>query len=646
MISTLSTALSGLNSARAAVENVANNVANEHTDGYKKRVVNTSEISNVSSTLYGSGVSVDSVSRTVNQYMYDNIMEESAKESYFSTMTNMLGDIESVFKETDTSGFSKDLNRYFQAIENLRSNPSSTIYQTDLKNQGAVVVDTLNRLYDGIEAQENIAQKALNRDVLRVNELLSEMSKINQTLDESHVASNVLLDKRDVLEKELGKYVDISVDRGTSDYELRIGGNVALRYGSNVRSFTVSQNEVAQKDKYLKEVTVAGNTFVKSSIEFSSGAFNTDDVIRYKFDNDTEVSLKFGESVTIDGVVQTADDSNYIRLLTHKINNEPLIKDKITAFNGTYQVDENGNKTTNDSSDNYLLIESDTSGPDGRFNGRIVIEEYSSALEDISNLDNKQVIYKDDYQSTEGSIKVDVELFDRDVTITSGSIKAYIENLQTDSGKNKFQKYKDDLDQFAKTLSDLTSQYIQKDDGSYLYGEMTIDGHAEEDGDTIDKNTNYIGNVVSGSNEKPDGLFSGSTVRSLSFNTDIVSYLDQPKLDYLSQLQWKEDISFKDGTQGELTSAGVLIDRESTSLASFFQKLNLDVSSDKESNDFLLETQEVVLFSLNTTYDNLVKVDKDEEMLDLVKFQAAYAANAKVITAIDEMIQIMLGLKQ
>ena len=46
------------------------------------------------------------------------------------------------------------------------------------------------------------------------------------------------------------------------------------------------------------------------------------------------------------------------------------------------------------------------------------------------------------------------------------------------------------------------------------------------------------------------------------------------------------------------------------------------------------------------SYNQLTKVDKDEELLNLMKFQATYTANAKIVTAIDEMIQTLLGLKR
>ena len=63
------------------------------------------------------------------------------------------------------------------------------------------------------------------------------------------------------------------------------------------------------------------------------------------------------------------------------------------------------------------------------------------------------------------------------------------------------------------------------------------------------------------------------------------------------------------------------------------------------NTDFLQETQSNVNQSIKSSYEQLTKVDKDEEMLNLIKFQSAYTANAKVITTINEMLQTLLGLK-
>jgi flagellar basal body rod protein FlgG len=58
------------------------------------------------------------------------------------------------------------------------------------------------------------------------------------------------------------------------------------------------------------------------------------------------------------------------------------------------------------------------------------------------------------------------------------------------------------------------------------------------------------------------------------------------------------------------------------------------------------DVQDTVKQSIQTSYDNLTKVDRDEEMLNLITFQAAYTANAKIVTAIDDMLQTLLGMKR
>ena len=88
--------------------------------------------------------------------MYDKFMQESTKANYLDKSSNMLGGIEKIFAETDSSGFSVDLNRYFQSVESLRTNPSSEVNRSYMKTQGAVIVESLQNLYSSIEKQAQI----------------------------------------------------------------------------------------------------------------------------------------------------------------------------------------------------------------------------------------------------------------------------------------------------------------------------------------------------------------------------------------------------------------------------------------------------------------------------------------------------------
>lgn len=746
MLNILNVAQTGLKVAQTQVENVMNNIANENTAGYKKRAVDVSELSHADSRITGRGITIDGVSRSTNIYMYQNLIREEAKLSDTSTLNSMLADIESIFSETDDSGLSADLNRYFSSIENLRTSPQNEIYKNDTINNAESLVLDLKTLYESIEAKENGTLTEVKDVVAEVNSILSNIGDISKQIQDSTGGEpNDLLDKRDALELELAKYIDVEIFRGDS-YQIKIGGATAVRFDTNVHQLNLIENYIPQKDVYALRnpsgitvidpvtqdyqstiknnftsfaapvseeqtmnlsgtatapvvflgTTVAGSlagddaaTTVtnivadKTNIISTWNASHPDqeikdiadngggqllityedfegdvpaignansngivftgslesvkglrDSITYTLDNTYSVTVTIGETIyeadgvtpaDIDGLgnsVVTAD--NIIQALVYQINQNQDIGGKITAYNGNYELDEKGNKILTSNPlhskyvapapgyvDRYLVIEANVDGEAGSFVGEVLIND-----SDIPGTTNRRAnIEKNENVSVVGTDDIHIEVYDKEINITGGSLNAMLENLKTDSGNNLFNKYKEMLDNFAKALSDFTDSYIEHDDGTYVYGTDAVSLNAD-----ADKGVGV-------------NLFSGASVKTLTFNRSSLNNLTQEKLDYLADLQWKENIDF-DGT-------GL----NTESFSSYFQTLRVVVADDRESVIFNEEAQGAVRESLQSSYDAITKVDKDEEMVELIKFQSAYEANAKVITVIDEMLQTLLGIK-
>ena len=627
MLSTLNVSQTGLNAAKIAVENVSNNIANENTPGYKKRVVQISELEQMDARFAGRGVNVDGTFRITSQYVYDKLISENSKLNYYDKLSNMLGNVESVFKETTDSGFTADLNRYYQSVENLRSNPNSQIYKTAVQNQGKILVESLQNLYTSIEKQQEGEKKELYSNVEGVNSILKEIGLLNERI-QKFGENNDLLDKRDQLELELSGYVDVSVSRDSGYYELKIGGETAISGNTNVRTLEVKEEETLQKDKFTLVDSSTNPSVVYDALkyneDFTPKTIDANDVISYKLNNEFEVSVTMGELISMDwdgdGSVTTeaVTTSNLTRALVYKINSNSDMKDLVTAYNGDYSIDANGNKITKNSQDNFLRIESNAGGIASEFDGRISIQNFDD-LGTLVSEEARKSIYRNESSSTNPESKVYVAIYDREVSVKNGIIRAQIENLSSDSPNNKFQVYLDKLDAFAQTLADISDKYIKTGTDNYIYGEAASD--------------ESLGEITS------IGLFSGSSIKTLKFNDSLVNELSQEKLDYLATIQWKEDLSYDGkGQNFSVTSEA--------SLSEFFRDLRVTISADKESVTFLKDTQAGVKMSIQSSYDQLTKVDKDEEMLDLMKFQAAYTANAKIITAIDEMLQTLLGLKR
>ena len=640
MLNTLNVSMTGLNAAKIAVENVSNNITNENTPGYKKRVVQLDELVQIDSRFTGRGVNASSAYRITSQYMYDKLMTENTKTNYYEKLSNILGNVESLFAETEDSGLSSDINRYFQAIENLRSNPNSEIYRSNLKKQGSNLAESFQSLYSSIEKQQYDEKQEFYKNVEKTNDILKEIGTINQKLVDSNGQNNDLLDKRDQLELELSNYVDIKIDRSEGVYDLKISGKTAI-FNTNVRTIDVAENQNSQIDKFNHIKYNPDNSFqiydsIKYNADYTSKNIDTNDVVTYQLNNEFKVSVKIGEvipdiskpkdpltnnypplDINGDGNFEVTEDE-LVRALVYKINTNSDIKDSVTAYNGDYALDENGNKIIDNSKDNFLRIESVQKGISNRFNGQISIEKIDNTNSTI--LQGREVININTNESSSAESVLSIGILDDEVKLKTGILKAQIENLSSVSGNNKYQDYLDKLDTFVATLSDITDKYIKNGTDDYTYGENLSDAQFP----------GTINNI---------GLFSGSTVKTFKFNESAVDNLTQSKLDYLATIQWKKDLNFNEKT-GEGT------DVTKTSLLEYIRELKVSVSTNKEDAKFFNDTQKNVKLSIENSYNQLTKVDKDEELLNLMKFQATYTANAKIVTAIDEMIQTLLGLKR
>jgi len=742
MLNILNVAQTGLQVSQTQVENVMTNLANENTPGYTKRVVNVSELEQIDSRLTGRGVQIDDVSRITDIYMYQNLITEESELYNLDELNEMLSGIETLFYETDTSGMSADIDRYFNSIENLRTNPADEVYKNDVENNALVIVANLKELYQGIEQQENLALLNIKENVSEVNNLLNEIGEVSKQIIEDTGSLNDLLDKRDSLEKELAQYIDVEISREES-YQLTIGGVTAVRFDTNVQELILIEEYTPQSDVYAKldtdgttlvpyedsllesswndpaiaevqaidlsgvyddgSVSAIGDpktilflgATVPTTMGASSATMTTDiitdkvniidtwnannpdkkisditagtgdqvlityeelegdvppidndesngifytgsvetvkgevDSFTYNLNNEFSLTVTYGETIVDhdgnpidlnnDGVINASDDvdeTNALKAMIYKINESQDIGAIVTAYNGQYELDDEGNKILTNNplhseydpldpeKDRYLVIESNIDGEVGSFVGEFVVNDSNS----------KSHVETNDYLSEIGTDDIHLEIYEKEIDVSGGSLSAMIDNVQTESGNNIFNSYKEKLDEFAKTLSDLTDSYIENPDQSYVYGTSEVEISSDED------------------NKISLNMFTGADVKSLTFNKASLNNLTQSNLDYLASLQWKEDIDFDESGNNE------------QSFSQFYQSLRVSIADNKENTEFKLESQEAISVSIQTSYDQLTKVDSDTELIELIKYQSAYEANAKMITVVDEMLQTILN---
>jgi flagellar hook-associated protein 1 FlgK len=620
MFNTLHVVETGLNTARRAASTSTTNIANENVKGYVKRTTDIQEVGQDDARLTGRGALIGETIRNTSDFLYKNFVNETTKLSYQQEMSTLLNNVEMIFKETDESGFSKDMDAFFQSLENLKSNPQNITFQEDLKNRAAIVVDDLQTLYSNLENEELALESQLKTDVRNINRILGDIQNINEHIGKSTVPQLTLLDKRDTLEKDLAAIVNISVSKDFGDYELKIGGVTALR-NENIREFHHEKQSIPQADRYAVIDSGTGN-----NISSFSGMMDTvNDKLVYEINKDVKVEVAYGEVIA--GLADPVDETNIVRAMALKINNDPELSKLVTAYNGNYSVDEQGNKIPNPdtTADRFLVIESKEAGKEGEFFGDLkYFQENTNNLYEITHLNKSQ------YQSVEASSSSVIKTDDQELQVSSGSLKVKLDNLTTGSSNNVIEQFKNALDTFAATLSDMSHSYIQNSDGSFIYGQKAVESSGE-----LYNNQNSI------------DLFSGSSVKTMKFNQYAVNTLEQKDYDYLNSFSFKDDILFNNKGQENasknydaLSSDGTI----GTTFSKFFQSIHIDAATYKAKSDFGFETQQTVTQSIENTFNKMVKVDPDEEMINLMKFQSAYEANAKIATILQDMIATTLSM--
>jgi len=170
-----------------------------------------------------------------------------------------------------------------------------------------------------------------------------------------------------------------------------------------------------------------------------------------------------------------------------------------------------------------------------------------------------------------------------------------------------------------------------------------LDDLAEELADAFNEvhNAGYDLNGDAGEDFFELASTSGHAAMGFTFNSDL--------LDDADLLAFASDSSAAVGDGGNLSDlidieSSDLFDDDTTTAEKVLMSLLSDVGADVVDATMDAEHANAVLADLQGLRDSIAGVDLDEEASNLIKFQAAYQAAAKVLRATDSMLQTLMDV--
>jgi flagellar hook-associated protein 1 len=205
-------ALSGLRASQAGLNLVANNVANAGTPDYTRKTLQNRE------NVVGDnavGVEAGDVTRVLDKLIQRQMWTESAGGSYTATKSDYHSRLDSLFGTPgDANALDGILNSFTQSLQTLATSPDNSTAQTEVLNKAQVLAQQLNGMSADIQSMRSQTEMALQSGVADANDALSNIARVSAQIEKSSgsgTASPALLDERDSYVSKLAGLMDIKV---------------------------------------------------------------------------------------------------------------------------------------------------------------------------------------------------------------------------------------------------------------------------------------------------------------------------------------------------------------------------------------------------------------------------------------------------
>jgi len=207
----LSNALSGLQANQAALSVISSNVSNANTEGYTRKIIQqTSIVLNGQ----GAGVNIDSVVRRVDDRLQLELRDTISSQRQLAVLERFYASAQSLFGSlADDSALSANVDVLGGAIANLSASPESNSLRGVVLDDANALVREVSSLAMDVQELRLDADREITRIVGLINSQLDNIVELNEKIAQN-VASNEptaeFEDKRDVAINEIAQYLDIN----------------------------------------------------------------------------------------------------------------------------------------------------------------------------------------------------------------------------------------------------------------------------------------------------------------------------------------------------------------------------------------------------------------------------------------------------
>jgi flagellar hook-associated protein 1 FlgK len=230
-------AMTGLFAQKKCIEVTAHNIANASTPGYTRQRAELStkdpwpvpglNMPREAGQL-GTGVQVKTIERIRDQFLDQQIRQQTLLEGEWEERNNALSQVETIFMELSDNGLNSVMDKFWDDWNQLSKFPDSSPVRTTVVESSVTLADTIRHTYSQLKTLQNDLNEQVRIKVDQTNSILNQIADLNkqiQTVSVSGLSPNDLLDRRDILLDQLNSTVAAEVHiQGDQTVNVMIGG--------------------------------------------------------------------------------------------------------------------------------------------------------------------------------------------------------------------------------------------------------------------------------------------------------------------------------------------------------------------------------------------------------------------------------------
>jgi flagellar hook-associated protein 1 FlgK len=617
----LSAALAGVNVTQQSLSVIAGNVANADTPGYVDESVNQNEV--VVAGQAGASVDTTGINRDLNTLLQSQLWTETSGDSYADTTSQLYQQLQQVYGTPGSStSFDAIYNNFTTALQSLTSNPSSTSQQSAVIGSAQELAQNLNSMTTTVQQLRTEAEQGIANGVQTANNALQQIAQINlqlQGASPTDGTSATLEDQRDQDITQLSQLMNVKVVQNpnnqisvfTGTGQQLVGGPQASQLQfSNVGSLTATALwSATPSDDGAGTVTLVSPSGATTDL-IATNALQSGQLGAY---------VQMRDSVLPQAQTQLDELANQMsQALSNQTTSGTAVS--VGAQSG-FNVDVGsvlpGNSvqlTYTDSSNVQHTITVVSLGAGGTLppqdtpsnpNDQVIGVDFSGGISSVVSQLNGALGANLQFSNPSGTLLQVINKNGTDNVVNSLSATSTVTSLT--SGSPQVPLFTDGIGN--QPITGASNASGQQTTG--LAGRIEVNPAIVASPTSL---VAYAANTTSGDPTRPDFLVNQMTTASLTYSP-----------------------STGIGTPGTPFS-GTLTDYMSQIVSQQSQAANAATN--------LQQGQDTVLAALQQRFNDQSGVNIDTEMSNLIALQNAYGANARVMSAIQQMMSTLMQVVQ